>query len=127
MTGVIEYLELEDLLELGREIIPNFKVRDIGLLDSAAKRPQTIVFGDDAYPSFAEKVAALMHSLARNHALVDGNRRLSWAAGRLFCLMNARDLMMSVDDAEQIILSLSQGELDAKDLAIKIEGALVFR
>jgi death-on-curing protein len=127
MTGVIEYLALEDLLELGREIVPNFKVRDIGLLDSAAQRPQTVVFGDDAYPSFAEKVAALMHSLARNHALVDGNKRIAWAAGRLFCLMNACDLVMTVDDAERMVQSLAQGNLDAKDLATKIESVLILR
>jgi len=37
----------------------------------------TFVFGTDAYPSFAEKAAALMHSLARNHALLDGTS--DWA------------------------------------------------
>lgn len=62
-------------------------LRDRGLLASAAARPQTTVFGEDAYPSFAEKAAALMHSLARNHPLVDGNRRLAWAATRVFCLL----------------------------------------
>ena len=45
------------------------------------------MFGEDAYPSFAEKAAALMHSLARNHPLDDGNKRLAWAATRVFCLL----------------------------------------
>ncbi|MGI8876122.1 MAG: Fic family protein [Egibacteraceae bacterium] len=54
-------------------------MRDAGALAAAAGRPRTTVFGDDAYPTFNEKVAALLRSLVRNHALVDGNKRLAWA------------------------------------------------
>jgi len=73
----IDYLELADILKLGREIIADFRVREIGLLESAVARPKTSVFGEDAYLSFAEKTAALLHSIARNHALIDGNKRLA--------------------------------------------------
>ena len=55
-------------------------VHDVGLLESALGRPRATVFGDDAYPDLHTKAAALLHSLARNHALVDGNKRLAWAA-----------------------------------------------
>jgi hypothetical protein len=51
---------------------------------AAAARPRTTVFGEDAYPAFEDKAAALLHSLVRNHALVDGNERLAWAAARVF-------------------------------------------
>lgn len=87
-------------------------LRDRGLLASAAGRPQTAVFGEDAYPSFAEKAAALMHSLARNRQLVDGNKRLAWAATRVFCLINDRDLRFGVDKAESTVLAVATGELD---------------
>ena len=57
-----------------------------------------------------------MHSLARNHALVDGNKRLAWAATRAFCLLNGRDLVFTVDDAEQLVQSVARGELEAGEV-----------
>ena len=58
-----------------------------------------------------------MHSIARNHALVDGNKRLAWAATRVFCLLNGHDLDFSVDDAEQLVLAVARGGLDVTDIA----------
>lgn len=121
----LDFLTIDDLLEIGAALIPDFRVRDMGLLESASMRPQTSVYGQDAYPSFSEKVAALMHSLARNHALIDGNKRLAWSAGRAFCLMNGRDLKIPIDEAENIILALAQGKLDVPDLAATIERYLL--
>ena len=76
----VEYLNLEDLLKLFRtlEVGP---VRDVSLLDSAAARPRSSAFGEDAYPSLELKAAALLHSVARNHALADGNKRLATVPG----------------------------------------------
>jgi death-on-curing protein len=62
------------------------------------------------------KAAALMHSIARNHALVDGNRRLAWAATRTFCLLNGRDLIFTVDKAEELVQSVARGELEASEI-----------
>ena len=50
-------------------------VRDVGLLESAAARPRTSLWGGDAYPTLGSKAAALLDSLVNNHALVDGNKR----------------------------------------------------
>ena len=88
----VDYLSVDDLLEIAAGVLGRVEVRDRGLLASAAARPATTVFGADAYPRFPEKLAALMHSLARNHPLLDGNKRLAWSAARVFCLMNGRDL-----------------------------------
>lgn len=112
-----DYLSLADLLEVAAGVVDGVIVRDLGLLESAAARPRTTVFGADAYPSFAEKAAALMHSLARNHPLVDGNKRLAWAATRVFCLLNGADLLMDVDAAESMVLAVARGELDVPELA----------
>ncbi|MGI8653311.1 MAG: Fic family protein [Geodermatophilaceae bacterium] len=65
------------MLQIADGVLPQVIVRDAGLLESAVARPMTFVFGTDAYPWFAEKAAALMHSLARNHALLDGTS--DWA------------------------------------------------
>ena len=116
----VDYLTLEDLLEIGQGLIPDFQVRDIGLLESAAQRPQMSLYGADAYLEFPEKVAALMHSIARNHSLIDGNKRLAWSAGRIFCILNNKDLLLKVDDAEQLILKIARGEIDVPVISSQI-------
>jgi death-on-curing protein len=118
----IDYLTLEDLIEIGTALIPGFAIRDLGLLESAAARPQTTVYGKDAYKTFPVKAAALMHSLARNHCLVDGNKRLAWAGPRVFCLMNGFDLEIDIDSAEALVQATAQGELDVVALSQKLIG-----
>jgi death-on-curing protein len=113
-----DYLSAEDLIEIAPGVIEGeVVVRDHGLLASAAARPRTRAFGRAAYPEFAGQAAALMHSLARNDALIDGNGRLAWAATRVFCLLNGRDLKFGVDEAERLVLAVARGELDAAALA----------
>lgn len=113
----IDYLSVEDLLELAEGVIGRVVVRDVGLLAAAAARPQITVFGDDAYATFEDKAAALLHSLVRNHALVDGNKRLAWSAARVFCLLNGRDLTYTVDEAEDLMLSAASGQLDVPQIS----------
>ncbi len=112
-----DYLSVDDLFAVAAGVLGEVAVRDAGLLASAAARPATTVFGDDAYPTFAEKAAALMHSLARNHPLVDANLRLAWSATRAFCVLNGRDLRYTVDDAETMVLGVAAGDLDVPEVA----------
>lgn len=113
----IDYLSVEDLLEIAAGVMDHVVVRDAGLLAAAAGRPRVTVFGDDAYPAFQDKAAALLHSLVRNHALVDGNKRLAWSATRIFCLLNGQDLIYTVDEAEDLMLNAASGQLDVPDIA----------
>jgi death-on-curing protein len=120
-----DYLGVEDLLAIAAGILGEVLLRDAGLLASAAARPQTTVFGEDAYPSFAEKAAALLHSIARNHPLVDGNKRLAWSAMRAFCLLNGHDIAYDVDDAEGFVLLVAAGDLDVAPAAEWITAHLI--
>ena len=113
----IDYLSVEDLLEIAAGVVDSVVLRDAGLLAAAAGRPQVTVFGDDAYPTFEDKAAALLHSLVRNHALVDGNKRLAWSAARVFCLLNGRELTYTVDEAEDLMLSAAFGQVDVPQIA----------
>jgi death-on-curing protein len=124
MSEPIDFLDLQDLIEIGNSLISDFRIRDEGLLESAAMRPQTTIYGEDAYPTFEEKVASLIHSLARNHALIDGNKRIAWSAGRIFCLMNGRDLNMPIDDAEKMILDIAKGVIDVADIAVLLKRSI---
>lgn len=113
----LDFLTVEDLLEIAAGVLGEVPVRDAGLLAAAAARPQFTVFGDDAYPTFEDKAAALLHSLVRNHPLVDGNKRLAWSATRVFHLLNGRDLSHTVDEAEHFVLEAAAGRLDVPDIA----------
>ena len=106
------YLDLDDLLHIGRRTLGAVEVRDIGLLESALARPQASAFGDDAYPGLLEKAAALLHSLARNHALVDGNKRLALAGTLAFLGMNGRRLTLDNNGAYDLVIAVATGELD---------------
>jgi death on curing protein len=112
-----DFLNLEDLLEIARGVLPEVQIRDLGLLESACARPQATVFGDFAYPDLFDQAAALMHSLARNHALVDGNKRLAWAGMKVFLLMNAVSLTYTVDEAEELVLQIARGEVEVSDIS----------
>lgn len=119
-----DYLSVADLIEIAEGVITRPVVRDIGLLASAAARPQMSVFGDDAYPTLVEQAAALMHSIARNHALVDGNKRLAWSAARIFLLINDADVTYEIDDAERLVLAVARGDLDVPSLAVDLAAHL---
>ncbi len=118
MTDV-EYLDLEDLLGLVRALGVG-PVRDVGLLDSAAARPRSSAFGENAYPSLDLKAAALLHSIARNHALVDGNKRLAWLATVVFLDLN--DLAPDLDDdaAFDLVMDAAQGTVEVEEIAARL-------
>lgn len=84
----------------------------MGLLESAIMRPQASVFGDDAYPDLHTKAAALMHSLARSHPLVDGNKRLAWLATWVFLAKNEVVLAPDEDAAYDLMIEVASGALD---------------
>jgi death on curing protein len=107
-----EYLSLETLLDLVNALHAG-PVRDLGLLDSACHRPQAAFFGQEAYPTLAAKAAALMHSLACNHALVDGNKRLALLATVVFLRINGYNLDLTEAEAFDLTMSIAAGQLDA--------------
>ena len=117
---MIDYLTVDDLLEVARRVVVgDVQIRDAGLLASAAARPKTTVFGQDAYPGIWEKAAALMESLGRNHALIDGNKRLAWTATWLFLGLNGHPLHASLDEdaAEQFVTDVVTGKLELAQIA----------
>ncbi len=106
-----EYLDLEDLLEIARRAVgQDVAVRDYGLLESALARPRASVFGQDAYPDMHIKAAALFQSLARNHALIDGNKRLAWAACLTFLGINGQWIRASEDQRFELVIQVSTGD-----------------
>ena len=113
-----EYLDLDDLLQIAREAIDrDVVIRDYGLLESALARPSASVFGQDAYPDLHLKAAALLHSLARNHALTDGNKRLAWTACRTFLAINGGWISAPEDERFDFVIAVAAGALPDLDKA----------
>ncbi|MGI8593804.1 MAG: type II toxin-antitoxin system death-on-curing family toxin [Solirubrobacteraceae bacterium] len=107
------FLDVEGLLHVAvRALGSPPAIRDLGLLESALSRPRATVFGEDAYPGIHDKAAALLHSLARNHALVDGNKRLALAGILAFYGMNGLRLTLSNDEAYELVMSVATAEMD---------------
>ncbi|WP_138732047.1 type II toxin-antitoxin system death-on-curing family toxin [Modestobacter excelsi] len=115
----VEYLELDDLLALVRALGAG-PVRDVGLLDSAGARPRATAFGQDAYPTLPLKAAALLHSLARNHPLVDGNKRLGWLATVVFLDLNAHQPDLDDDAAFRLVMDVAAGTSEVEEIAARL-------
>jgi death-on-curing protein len=96
-------------------------VRDLGLLESALHRPQTTVFGEDAYPSLFAKASALLESLVRNHALVDGNKRTAWVACATFLEANGRPVDAPDDEAFDLVIGIAEGRVELEQIADALE------
>lgn len=120
-----QYLELDDALHVVQRL--GFHVRDAGLLSSALARPATTVWGAEAYPDLSTKAAALLESLARNHPLIDGNKRLSWTLTVLFRWINGFAHDFGTDDAFDLVLGVAQGAIEIDDAAARIRAHLVAR
>lgn len=116
---MIEYLALDDILALTNRA--GFTVADYGLVESALARPQASVFGEDAYPTIHQKAAALLQSLATNHALADGNKRTAWAATRLFYGLNDHNVVATEDERFELIIAVATRAADTVDkIAVRL-------
>ena len=115
----VEYLTLDDLLALADDLGVS-KVRDLGLLDSAAHRPKSSLMGRDAYPLLHEKTAVLLESVVRNHPLIDGNKRLGWMAVFVFYGLNGFELDAPEDDAYDLVIAVSTGSVAYAEAADRL-------
>lgn len=113
-----EYLTLEDALKIAELTLGRAPdVRDLGLLDAAVHRPQTSLFGADAYPDLHTKAAALLESSVRNRALIDGNKRLGWMLCYDFYALNGQLLAPAEGDAYEFVIAVVEGKLELADMA----------
>ena len=117
-----EYLDTEDLIILATILFGGRPaVRDLGLLDSAAARPRASAFGEDAYPDIWTKAAALLQSVVKNHALVDGNKRLGWLATATFLEINGVvATRASNDSVYELVMAVASTTLDVDDISARL-------
>jgi death-on-curing protein len=126
VTAPVEYLDLDDLVHLASLLLGDPPpIRDVGLLGSAASRPQTELYGTDAYPDIWSKAAALLQSIVKNHALVDGNKRLGWLATAAFLRLNGVVVANASNDAVfALVMDVAAGHHDVEKLASMVRSVV---
>lgn len=119
MSTEVEYLDLDDLLDLASGLFGEpLPLRDVGLLGSAAARPATTAYGEDVYADIWQKAAALLQSIVKNHALVDGNKRLGWLATAVFLVLNGVDVTVVPNEGVyRFVMDVAAGHDDVEVLA----------
>jgi death-on-curing protein len=120
----VEYPELSDYLGVaaavtGLDLRVLVSSTKLDLADSALHAPAASFGGEDFYPDFVDKAAVLLVRLAKNHPLLDGNKRAAWVTLRLFIETNgwSWSVYPSVDEAESAVLAVADGNWDEERVA----------
>lgn len=126
MSPEVEYLDTDDLVDLATVLLGDPPpIRDLGLLGAAAARPQATAFGEDAYPDLWTKAAALLHSVVKNHALVDGNKRLGWLATAVFLEINGVAVThVSNDAVYDLVMGVTTSRDDVAEIATELRSVI---
>jgi death on curing protein len=117
----VRYLSASEIYNINDAITEGHTfVRDINLLNSAARRPSLYLFGEPQFPTLVDKAAALLESLAYHHLFADGNKRTAAHALAQFLSLNGHRLTW--DDATQyaLILEIAQGKYDVAQIAERL-------
>ena len=91
-------------------------IRDEGMLDLALNNPFQSFGGKDLYPSIQAKAARLCFGLVRNHAMLDGNKRLGAHTMLVFLALNGYELSYSQKELSDVILALASGDIGEKEI-----------
>jgi death-on-curing protein len=122
---MMRYLTISELIYINGKVLNNDlilsgrqQIRDIALLEAAAARPAASALGEDAYSTLSEKVAALFHSLARNHPFTDGNKRTATVAAIFMFQVNGQRVAWNEEEALTVILGVAEGQRDMNSMAV---------
>jgi len=116
----MKVLSREQVLNLHSQLIAatggTDGVRDYALLDSALQAPFQGFAGVDIYPTVQQKAARLAYSLIKNHAFIDGNKRVGAHALLIFLLLNKINLEYTQQELIDIVLAVAASECEIDDL-----------
>lgn len=118
---MIKFLTTEDVLLLHHLSVEksggSHGLRDAGLLDAAVHRPQATFAGIDLYPTIFDKAGALCHSLIKNHAFVDGNKRTSLLSAMTFLELNGYRFTCEQEELVEFGLKIDNENISAEGIA----------
>jgi death-on-curing protein len=116
---VIRWIDEREVRAMHLELIAEHGgssgVRDAGLLDSALARPRNIAtYGT---PNLYDLAAAYAFGLTRNHAFIDGNKRIAFATMTVFLELNGYELNAPQPEAYESMIALAAGDMTEVQLA----------
>lgn len=125
MSKISYFPTLEEAIFLHNLLIERYGgslgIRDLGLLESALARPRSGYYG-----SLSEQAAALLQSIACNHAFIDGNKRCAFALTAVFLYANGYDLKVKKVSAESFIINkLIKERVDIEEISKWLESKMV--
>lgn len=85
-------------------------IQDEGLLDSALESPFQSFSGEELYPSIQAKAARLCYGLVKNHAMLDGNKRIGVHSMLVFLAINGYELKYTQKELADLILDVADGK-----------------
>ncbi len=92
-------------------------IRDLGLIESAVERPKATFDDIDLYPDIFIKAAALMHSLLKNHAFVDGNKRTAYSSCGVFLKLNGYKLKNMHKASLEFAMNVENNSLQLEEIS----------
>ena len=127
----VTYLDLSDFLAIaaavtGQDAESLVLTSRLDLADSALNAPSASFGGTEFYPDFVDKAAVLLVRIAKNHPLMDGNKRAAWTSLRMFLELNgwSWEPYPSVDEAEHAVLCVASGEWAEEQAAAWLRGMI---
>lgn len=123
----VVYLTYNDIVKINQRSIALFTPNEFsgvkipGLLESAVHRPQQTLYGEDMHPTLYDKSAVLMHSLVKNHAFHNANKRTAYLSMIMFLSLNGVSLRVTQEEAINLTLGIATDRLRESDIALFIQ------
>lgn len=126
---MIKYLTFEQMIEIHEKMIEKFGglkgIRDMNLLMSSVEVPKTAVFGQELYPTIAEKAAAYLFHIVKNHPFNDANKRTGFTACLLFLCANKAPINFTDDELEELTLAIAEGNKTKQEVVAFFKSLVV--
>lgn len=117
----MKYLTTPQVLAIHDQMVKRFGgsqgIRDMGLIESAVDRPKATFDGQDLYPGVFLKAAALMHSILKNHAFVDGNKRSAYSSCGVFLKLNGYKLENMHKESLEFAMNVENNSLKLEEIS----------
>lgn len=91
-------------------------IRDISLLESALESPFQSYGGEELYPSIQAKAARLCYGLVKNHAMIDGNKRLGCHTMLVFLALNGYEMEYAQKELSDLVLDIAADRKQYDDI-----------
>ncbi len=112
----MRYPTLDEVLTLHQSALEAYGgsagLRDFGALQSSLAVPRQAMFGEELYPTLADKAAILLYLLVQNHPFVDGNKRVALSTCFWFLESNGYTLEVKHEELYQFTIDIASGRLD---------------